>query len=383
MLRAILLTVLTLLAASAFGEEQTALKKAIAANSPIWVRAPLDANPQMLGSGVDENFSEYDAAGKAHRLYAAKTTSADIDRWDVGFVQIDDALKLKAAANYLFASASMDTSTQSRYVWIQVFHLTKVVSLARNGAPKDAAKLVAEKIYYGTACNIIISGSASTFTAEIAAQLKTGGADLQTFKKKHNLDIKFITDGLKLKKDRQVPLEQDPNLIMAAFDQGKPQPIFIEFRPMQEMLTEPIPWARARLLPGKYKISRIDLTMNDSKSGGAPWDALGGLPDPMVYLYVSGKPQAGFSSFCTGADCTNLCFTKDTCKTTFTPDKVIDLAEGQKIFFAVWDKDMSEHDYAGETVEVDLLKIGTPFQPISLNTLGQLRNFAVTLDPVN
>ncbi|MBI5610497.1 MAG: hypothetical protein HY902_16595 [Deltaproteobacteria bacterium] len=376
-------TALLLATTAAHADDTQALRKAIAANQPIWVRAPLDANPKMLGNGYDDNFSEYDAAGKGHRVFAAKSTSADIDRYDVQFVQIDDAMKLKAAANFLFASAGVQANSDSRYVWIQVFHLTKVVSLVRGGAPKDAAKLVAEKVYYGSACNIIVSGSASTFTLDLAAKLKSGGGDLRQFTSKYNLDVKYLTDGLKLKPGMSVPLEQDANKIMGAFAEGKPQPIFVEFLPMQEMFTLPIEWAKAKFVPGKYKITRIDLTLADSKADGRPWDALGDLPDPMVYMYTGGKPKQGVNSLCSEASCTNLAFTRNTFKATFTPDKLIDLAEGVPLYFVVWDKDMSEHDYAGETVPTDVLKVGTPLQSIPLNVEGQLRNFSITLEPVN
>jgi len=324
----------------------------------------------MLGAGYDEQFSAYDAEGQAHRLYPNKFRSTKIDRYDVQFVQIDDALKLKAAANFLFASAGVQTSTTKRYVWMQVYHLTKVVSLVRRGKPRDQARLVAEKLYYGNAFNVIISGEGSRFTTDVAAKLRSGGGNLSTFARKHRLEIKFVTDGLRLKKGAHVPMGQDPSKVRAAFMEGRPQPIFVEFMPMKQMFTKPIAWSTAKLTPGKYKLTRVTFDVARTKSSGRPWDAFGGAPDPLIVVAIG------------RAEPTTLCFAKNAYDGKCHPEKVFDLKEGVRLTFAAIDKDVRDNDTIGETVPFDLLKSGTPFRSIPVKTTGQLRSLKIMVEPV-
>lgn len=372
LLRALLAAALTFAMAATASADDTVLKKVIAANQPLWVRAPLGASAKMLGAGYDESFSQYDAKGAAHRVYPAKSTTTEINRYDVQFVEIDDALKLKAAANFLFASAGVQSSQERRYIWIQVYHLTKVISLERTGAPKDTAKLVAEKLYMGNAFNIIVSGASSTFTLDVAAKLRTGNADLKAMAEKHALEVKYVTDGLTLKPNTQVPLVQDPAKIQEAFIEGKPQPIFVEFLPMAELSTEPITWSKAKLVPGKYRVAYMSGQIADRKPNGQPWDALGNRADPQVAAYQDESTSLG-GGWCRGRDTESI-----DCR----PNAVIELVEGRVFWFRVFDADLQDNDPVGQTKPVDLLKIGEPFKPIALETTGELKNLSITLEPL-
>lgn len=371
LLRALIAATIALTVTATARADEAVMKKVIAANQPMWVRAPLGASAKMLGAGYDENFSPYDAKGAPHRIYPAKTTTTDINRYDVQFVEIDDALKLKAAANFLFASAGVQSSQERRYVWIQVFHLTKMISLERTGAPKDSAKLVAETLYLGNAFNIIVSGSTSTFTLDVAAKLRNGG-DLKVMAAKHSLEVKYVTDGLTLKPDTQVPLIQDPAKIQEAFIEGKPQPIFVSFLPMAELSTEPISWSKATLVPGKYRVTRIRGEVANRKISADHWDILRGRADPMVTAWQDKSTRL----------VGGLCTATNTEKIDCDPGFVIELVENRLHWFSVVDVDQQDNDAVGKTIPVDLLKIGEPFKPIALQTTDQLTNLSITLEPL-
>lgn len=366
-----LVVAVCLVSAPAFadGPEIVAIKK----NSTILVRAPINTTSNRIGLGADDEFNEFDAEGNPLRIWPEETIESAPNRWVIKVVQIDDQLKLKAAAKFLLGDASVAASQERRYMWVQVFHVTKVLTLKRNGPAKARARFLGESIWYGTAFNAVIEGSAADFTADVAASFLGGSANLEVAKSKHRLKVQTVTDGLKLRKDKEIPLSGDVAKIMEAFEEdGTPQPIFIEFRTMEDYASDKILWKKDTLRPGKYRITTLSFEVKETKANGQNWDAGGDAPDPWF--------TGGYDAQNLGA----MCKEKNKFKVVCKPEVVIDLVPGRLFSGKVTEKDLLDDDPVGDLVPTDLLLISEaqPNRDFDLPVSGQLNYFRITLEPV-
>ena len=217
-------------------------KVQLPAGDTILMRAPLGATPSLLGLGYSADFSEFDDGGAQRRVFPEVTKRVPTSRHDLQTVKIDNELKLKGAARFLFAGGSMSVSGDMRYISIQFYHLTEVVSLVRRGAQRQSAAMVAQSLYYGHSFTIVVAGKASLFSADVAAEIFGLRADLDYLKSSGQLSVHAIADGYDLRPGERLPVSSSPTELVRAFVAGKPQPIFVEFRLLSPLAVAPIAW---------------------------------------------------------------------------------------------------------------------------------------------
>lgn len=158
----------------------------IAPGQTFVLPAPVGTTTDVLGMGFDEQLSDSDADGKRHRVFAPKVKRVPENQYFSQFEQLDNEFKLKAHARFLSTSMNVGFSQEKRYMALRVFQLQEVATL-EPGKQLETAPVVAQRIFYGWALNVIIEGDASTFTAEAAAELATAGADVDATVKRYQL----------------------------------------------------------------------------------------------------------------------------------------------------------------------------------------------------
>jgi len=341
----------------------------IAPGQTFVLAAPVGTTTDLLGMGFDEQFSEFDAAGNRHRAFAPKYKKVPENQYFAQFEQIDNEFKRQAHARFLTSSMNVGFTQEKRYMVLRVYHLKEVATLEQ-GKMLDAVPLVAQKIYYGWALNVVIEGDLSTFTAEASAELTTAGADIENTVKRYNLKKYVHLVGLDAKDKGHIPIALDP----AKFDEqfkvsDTPAPIFVEYKVMTELFSPKLAWQRSGFSPGRYRLTTFSVKVAETKSNGNAWDAVGGRPDPFITVLVDGTPA-------------DTCLLKDVFTGQCTSEKVITLTENSSLQVQVFDKDLSENDLIGTASLDNIMTAGRPYSAIELTTEGQLQSATVTFVPV-
>jgi|GEM_PF-2116280 len=342
-------------------------------NSNIETKAQLNSDSSILGRGYDENFEDTDADGNQHQLWPNRFEERSVNRYQVRVVKIDDALKMRAAAKFLFGSAQLEAVQNRRYLWVQVHHITRIVSLVKSGPPSGNAQFVAESLQFGTSFNAIVEGSEDDFTADLAAGILGGSVSLEETRKNHNLKVEYVADGLRLKDGKEVPLTSNVQAIMDAFEEDAvEQPIIVGFRALNTFATDKIQWKRNQFQPGRYRLVTMHFKVKETKDSGMAWDGLGDPPDPW-FSGSYGKQDLGA-----------MCKEKNRLEVVCSPDIVLDLRNGDKFTGQVWEKDMLEDDFVGGLVEVDFFKIkeAQPSSEFDVKVTGQLAYMRLRLEPL-
>lgn len=341
----------------------------IAPGQSFVLAAPIGTSTDVLGMGFGENLSNTDAEGKTHRIFAMKFKRVPENQYFSQFEQLDNEFKLNAHARALATSMNVGFSGEKRYMALRVYHLQEVATLDV-GKQLDTAPIVAQKIFYGWALNVIIEGDASTFTAEAATELMSAGVDIDATVKRYQLKKYVHLQGLEAKNKTHIPIVVDASRLNEEFQVSeKPSPIFIEYRVMKEMFSPKLTWQRGGFSPGRYRLTQIGFKVATTKATGKPWDALGNPPDPFITVVLDGE-QIG------------TCFARDQYEGSCPSEKVVTLTESSSLQLVAIDKDVSENDPIGTGSVDNIIAAGRPYSELELNTQGQLQRATVTFTPV-
>jgi hypothetical protein len=332
--------------------------------------APVGTTTEILGMGFDDHLSEFDAAGNRHRAFAMKHKKVPENQYFAQFEQIDNEFKRQAHARFLTSSMNVGFSQEKRYMVLRVYQLKEVATLEPS-KPLDATYLVAQKIYYGWALNVVIEGELSTFTSEAAAELSTAGVDIEATVKRYNLKKYVHLVGLEAKDKSHIPIALDPAKFNEEFRVADtPAPIFVEYKVMKELFSPKLSWQRTGFSPGRYRLTSVSFKVAGTKADGRAWDAMGGRPDPFLTILLDGTPV-------------DTCLQKDVFEGQCTSEKVVTLTENSALQINVLDKDLSEHDPIGTASLDNIMSAGRPYSAIELTTQDQLQSATVTFVPVS
>ncbi|RYZ43081.1 MAG: hypothetical protein EOO71_04945 [Myxococcaceae bacterium] len=331
--------------------------------------APVGTTSDVLGMGFDESLSDTDAEGKVHRVFSTKIKRVPENQYFSQFEQLDNEFKLKAHARFLTTSMNVGFSQEKRYMALRVYHLQEVATIVP-GKQLDTAPIVAQKIFYGWALNVIIEGEASTFTSEAATELSTAGGDIDATVKRYQLKKYVHLQGLEAKDKTHIPIVVDASRINEEFQVSeKPSPIFIEYKVMKEMFSPKLSWQRGGFSPGRYRLTKIGFKVTSTKANGKPWDAFGNAPDPLVTVLLDGEQI-------------DTCLVRDQDEGVCPSQKVVTLTEHSALQMVVIDKDVNENDDIGSALLENIMAAGRPYSDIELVTQGQLQRATVTFVPV-
>jgi hypothetical protein len=341
----------------------------IAPGQTFVLAAPVGTTTDLLGMGFDEQLSEFDAAGNRHRAFAPKYKKVPENQYFAQFEQIDNEFKLQAHARFLSSSMNVGFSQEKRYMVLRVYQLKEVATLEPSKS-LEAVPLVAQKIYYGWALNVVIEGDLSTFTSEASAELTTAGADIESTVKRYNLKKYVHLVGLEAKNKGHIPIALDP----AKFDEefrvsDTPAPIFVEYKVVKELFSPKLSWQRSGFSPGRYRLTSVSFKVAETKADGRAWDAVGGRPDPFITVMIDGAPV-------------DTCLQKDVFAGQCPSEKVVTLTDQSTLQIDVLDKDISENDPIGTASLDNIMSAGRPYSAIELTTQGQLQSATVTFVPV-
>jgi hypothetical protein len=342
----------------------------IAPGQTFVLAAPVGTTTDILGIGFDEQLAEFDADGNRHRAFAPKYKKVPENQYFAQFEQLDNEFKLQAHARFLTSSMNVGFSQQKRYMVLRVYQLKEVVSLEPSKL-LDPVPLVAQKIYYGWALNVVIEGDLSTFTSEAALELTTAGGDIEATVKRYNLKKYIHLVGLEAIDKGHIPIALDPAKFNEEFKVADtPAPIFVEYKVMKEIFSPKLSWQRSGFSPGRYRLTNISFKVAETKANGSNWDAMGGKPDPFITVMLDGAPV-------------DTCLQRDIFEGHCTSEKVLTLTEQSSLKLEVWDKDVSENDPVGTASLDNIMSNGRPYSAIEMTTSGQLQSATVTLVPVS
>jgi len=341
----------------------------IAPGQTFVLAAPVGTTTDVLGMGFDEQLSEFDAAGERHRAFAPKYKLVTENQYVSQFEQLDNEIKLKAHARFLSSTMNVGFSQEKRYMVLRVYQLKEVATLEPSKLLK-AVPIVAQKIYYGWALNVVIEGDSSTFTSEAAAELATAGADIEATVKRYSLKKYVHLVGLESKEKGHIPIALDPAKFNEEFSvPEKPSPIFVEYKVMKELFSPKLSWQRSGFAPGRYRLTNLTVKVTDTKMDGRPWDAMGDKPDPLISVLLNGVQV-------------DTCLLKNVFEGSCPSQKVLVLDETSELQFVVMDKDLSANDPIGTALIENIMTAGRPYSEIELITDGQLQRATVTFVPV-
>lgn len=355
--------------APARGDELAGPVEKIPSGRTVFFAAELGTTPDILGMGFERNLSTTDANGDTHRVHPAKHVEVPVNQYAAKFDVVDNSLMFEAHGRYLFVETGVKVSKNRRYMVARVYQVNKVAKLVTEGKPTGNAPMFASKIYYGWALYVVIEGEEAAFTAAVAANLAAAGGKLGTAITSSKLSSHVHLIGLKPKNEGDIPIAVTVDDVQASFDTfAEPQPIFVEYTLMQDMVVDAIPWMKNEFKPGRY-FAKVDLSVMDQKADGRNWDA-GSMPDPLVTLFVNGKRATS-------------CKQQDSMESRCIHDIAIDVDQNTVINLLAVDKDVASDDAIGATEGLQVMASGgTPGAEIQLKATGQIRWAKITLTPV-
>jgi hypothetical protein len=351
-------------------EEPGAEFEKIEPGRTLVISAPIGTSPDVLGMGFDEHFSDTDATGKTLRIYPSKARHVAENQYFAQFEMLDNAFKLNAHAHLLTAAMGASVSAEKRYMVLKVYSLQATETLISEGEPLAAAPLVAQRLYLGWAMNVVFEGDASTFTAEVAADLMRRGAGIDVMVKRYNLRKYVHLVGLEPKVKGSIPVVLDEAQISDSFEVSpQPMPIFVEYKVGKDFFSPKISWQRGGFKPGQYRLTTVRYSVAKTKVDGKHWDALGGFPDPFLTISIDGAQV-------------QTCSDKDQFEGSCVSQKVVELTERSTTELTAVDKDIKEDDPIGTVPPTNIFAAGRPYAEIDLPTTGQLQRIAVTFVPL-
>jgi hypothetical protein len=363
--------VLALLARAAAAEADDVVPmERIPAGHKLQVAAELGTTSDILGRGFDRTLSDVAPDGQVHRVYPVAFEEVPVKQYDVRFESIENALELDANARFLFVGAGVKRQSDRRYMVLRVSYIDKVAVLRPEGTPLVDSELYASKLYYGWALYMVIEGEASSFTTDVAAKLEGAGAKLENVVSEHQLSSHLHAIGLQAKEAGAVVIATTKQEIEKLFKTPEvPVPILVEYKTRRELDIEALPWTRAELKPGKYRID-VKVEVLSNKDDGRPWDGMGDPPDPVVTLYMDRKPVASCKQ--QGSE-VHLCLN----------GKVVEISATSEIHLDVWDKDLSADDHIGAAGPLQPIGHAGLNKPAYLPTQGQIKSAEITFHPLS
>jgi hypothetical protein len=207
----------------------------------IMAAAPIGLSHSHLGRPYSATFEPLIGKdGKTLFPSAKKPNVETINEFPYDVVEIDNSHQLRANARAWGVAGSLSAGGDQRYMAYRAYQLTKVEEIDDTtdprAAPANAAYYV-RRIYYGRLVDVVISGSATNFSAEARADfLVLGGASIEAFARKYNLEMRTVGRGLKAANptaalfattasDIQDAYKADPD-----FNGGNVVPILVEYR---------------------------------------------------------------------------------------------------------------------------------------------------------
>jgi hypothetical protein len=366
--------VLALLAHAAAAEADDIVPmERMPAGHKLQVAAELGTTRDILGRGFDRALSDVAPNGQVRRVYPVAFKEVPVKQYEVSFELIENALELDANARFLFVRAGVKRQSDRRYMVLRVSYIDKVAVLRPKGRPRVDSDLYASKLYYGWALYIVIEGETSSFTTDVAATLQgTGaGAKLENTVRAHQLSSHVHAIGLQAKEVGAVVIATTAQEIEKSFKTPEASvPILVEYMTRRELDIEALPWTRAELIPGKYRID-VKVEVLSNKKDGRSWDGMGGgPPDPVVALYVDQTMVAT----CKQQDAElHLCLN----------GQVVEIGATSEIHMEVWDQDFSEHDDIGTAGPLQPIGHAGLNKPVYLPTQGQIKSAEITFRPLS
>lgn len=363
--------VLALLAHAAAAEADDIVPmERIPAGHKLQVAAELGTTRDILGRGFDRALSDVAPNGQVRRVYPVAFEEVPVKQYEVSFESIENALELDANARFLFVRAGVKRQSDRRYMVLRVSYIDKVAVLRPEGTPLVDSELYASKLYYGWALYIVIEGETSSFTTDVAAALRGAGAKLENAVSAHQLSSHVHAIGLQSREAGAVVIATTAQEIEKSFKTPEASvPILVEYMTRRELDIEALPWTRADLIPGKYRID-VKVEVLSNKKDGRSWDGMGGPPDPVVALYVD---QAMVAS-CKQQDSElHLCLN----------GLVVEIGAATMIQMLVWDQDFSENDDIGTAGPLQPIGHAGLNKPVYLPTQGQIKSAEITFHALN
>ncbi len=297
----------------------------------LLVSAPANNPESLLGDGFDAQLKKLDKA----LTQPSRETAAN--EYKIEAFNLDDEMLLQAYMP-LFGIAGITPQKTKRYSLVRMYHVVKnrEISLLTADAHKGTEKLIATRIGYGFAVNLLLEGDSTTLTANISSKLLAIGGDMLKEAAKRGVHGIVLTMGAESKTKGAFPSAASVQEFEKKFQKGRPQPILIEHTVMNEFTSKHIPFDDGKIHAGAWIVRSVKVQVEQRKPNGSHWDPLLGKPDLIVSVEM-GQTNYNKSKLYKNSLTADW---KD-CNTQITLNK------GNVLQVSVIDKDPEGDDYVG------------------------------------
>lgn len=254
-------------------------------NDKIQLQADVTTTKSILGKGFDREMLEVGTVIKNPKIEIIN----DVNQYSASCQVVTDELVLKGCAKYFIASGGFEAAKKKRYSFIRVYKITKVEKI---DVPSDIqltlpAKLVASAVYYGYLFDVMVEGTQESMSADIGFKLLGAGTSFNSMTKSYNLRTQVTATGLRPKGgENNIVLATSPEEIQNNFvADKKPQPIFVEYKFLDNVEVAPFTFASYKIVAGKSYVKSIYIKFSDRKIGGQKWDPFDTQPEISINMF--------------------------------------------------------------------------------------------------
>ena len=247
------LTLATLVAPSVSAQDAPAT----AIDLPRWheleLPAPIDASSSFLGVGLSSTLDRFGERGQIGQAYPNDFETTNPNLQKTSYFEFNTKLNFELGASCYLGSAELQADAHLRYVVYNAYCIKKVERLK---IPEDPVNLpggcvwVPYQILYGWSASVIVFGAGAGFSAELKTTLATASGEIKGSVEANNLQARTVLRGLHSKNDSVVIVRTEKDVSDNYTIDAKPVPIFVKYRLVSTLQTEPITvWRTGRDTP--------------------------------------------------------------------------------------------------------------------------------------
>ncbi|MBL7997707.1 MAG: hypothetical protein JNL32_03620 [Candidatus Kapabacteria bacterium] len=320
-------------------------KKVYPKNDKILLQADITTTKSILGKGFDREMLDVGSVIKSPKI----ETINNLNQYSATCQVVTDDLILKGCGKYFVASGGFESAKKKRYSFLRIYQVTKVekIDVSTDVKLTIPAKMVATAVYYGYLFDVMIEGTEETMSADIGVKLLGAGGDFSRIAKNYNLRTQVVATGLKPRAgNNEIVVATSAEDIQQKFvvDSKSPQPIFVEYKFLDNVEVTPFTFAEYKITSGKCNLRSITIQLSDRKPDGRKWDAFD--TDPEIMISVTKINQRTNQSV---EIIKNRTHGENKIATWGDLNQEIFLDQDDVLYIQAWDDDgsLNNRDYAG------------------------------------
>ena len=303
--------------------------------------AQLDLGEQLFGCPVDKNYRPLPGQDGATLFPTGVLETVTDSRIEHKFVVFADPNELWATLPaWEFIRQQSDYDADTRFGVYRVFETTHVIKYLEQGEMRDpppSAMAYINEITYGYLHEVVLYGDKSKFHTGAVTQFLLASGRIEDFANRFGLKVQHVSWGLTPsvpQRDAVFATSHEEIAQHYSREYQQPVPIFVDYKILPDVEFKDGVQIEFKRPPefetGEYRIQVRTGVVAPTRLDGRVWDDfLGGMPDPMVEVYVHA--------------CRDLLYVSQPQNNTYTPtwskSHVAELAGSDRLCIRVYDSD--------------------------------------------